>query len=115
MKNLKAAFLTPRVHVQKVQLLGVDVNIRRMTASELLTLEEEAAELNMEGKVTEASLKNVEMILSCVVSDDGKALSKDELPTAKELLDIHDNASLIEAISLVKRHSVGTLEEAKKN
>ncbi|WP_265494605.1 phage tail protein [Providencia heimbachae] len=115
MKNLKAAFLTPRTHVQKVQILGVDVNIRRMTASELLTLEEEAMDLNMAGKVTEASLKNVEMILSCIVDDEGKKLPKGELPTAKELLDIHDNASLIDAISIVKRHSVGTLEEAKKN
>lgn len=115
MKNLKAAFMTARSHVQKVQLLGVDVNIRRMTASELLNLEEESAQLNLDGKMMEASLKNVGMILSCIVDDDGKPLSEKELPTAEELLDIHDNASLIEAITTVKRHSVGTLEEAKKN
>ncbi|CAG9423039.1 TPA: phage tail protein [Providencia alcalifaciens] len=115
MKNLKAAFLTSQAHVQKVQLLGVDVNIRRMTATELLTLEEEAAGLNAEGKVMDSSLRNVEMILSCIVDEKGKPYDRSELPTAKELLDTHDNASLFEAISIVKRHSVGTLEEAKKN
>ncbi|HHR6165378.1 TPA: phage tail protein [Providencia alcalifaciens] len=114
MKNLKAAFLTSQAHVQKVQLLGVDVNIRRMTATELLTLEE-AAGLNAEGKVMDSSLRNVEMILSCIVDEKGKPYDRSELPTAKELLDTHDNASLFEAISIVKRHSVGTLEEAKKN
>ncbi|HGY3147102.1 TPA: hypothetical protein ACNVU4_003880 [Morganella morganii] len=31
------------------------------------------------------------------------------------MVNVHDNAILIDAINIVKRHSVGTLEEAKKN
>ncbi|MDE9484147.1 phage tail protein, partial [Xenorhabdus bovienii] len=44
-----------------------------------------------------------------------KPILAGDLPTAEELMDTHDNATIIAAINLVKRHSIGTLEDAEKN
>ncbi|HED3891094.1 phage tail protein [Morganella morganii] len=116
MKGLKASLLAAKPEIREVEILcGVKVNIRRMTANELITLEQEVADLNIDGKVREASLMNVDMLLNCIVDDGGKPVNKSLLPTADEMVNVHDNAILIDAINIVKRHSVGTLEEAKKN
>ncbi len=37
------------------------------------------------------------------------------LPSVDDLLAAHDNPTLVEAIGAVKRHAVGSLEEAEKN
>ncbi|MGV7962038.1 phage tail protein [Photorhabdus tasmaniensis] len=115
MKNLKAALLTPRPHIKAVELFGTKVNLRRMTASELMVLEEKVEKLSEAGNGREASLLNVQIVLDCLVDDKGQAINHADLPTASELMDVHDNATIIEAINIVKRHSIGTLEDAKKN
>ncbi|MBD2812185.1 phage tail protein [Xenorhabdus sp. Vera] len=115
MKNLKAALLTPRAHVKEVELFGTRVNLRRMTASELLDLEEETERLSEAEGGRAASYLNIQRVLDCLVDDKGKPISAEALPTAEELMDIHDNATIIEAIQIVKRHSIGTLEDAEKN
>ncbi|PHM31288.1 phage tail protein [Xenorhabdus innexi] len=115
MKNLKAALLTPRPHIKAVELFGIPVNLRRMTASELLTLEEKAEKLSEAGDGREASRLNIQMLLDCLVDEKGQPIPAAELPTAEELMAVHDNASMIEAIQIVKRHAIGTLEDAEKN
>ncbi|AUU37814.1 TPA: phage tail protein [Proteus mirabilis] len=116
MKGLKASLLTAKPQIIEVDILcGVKVNIRRMTANELMNLELEVSELNQHGKLREASLRNVGMLLNCLVDDEGKPISKSLLPKPEELVNVHDNAILIEAINVVKQHSIGTLDEAKKN
>ena len=83
MKGLKASLLAAKPEIREVEILcGVKVNIRRMTANELITLEQEVADLNMDGKVREASLMNVDMLLNCIVDDGGKPVDKSLLPTA---------------------------------
>ena len=116
MKGLKASLLTAKPQIIEVEILcGVKVNIRRMTANELIQLETDVSDLNRQGKFRESSLKNVSMLLNCLVDDDGKPINKSLLPKPEELVNVHDNAILIEAIDIVKKHSIGTLEEAKKN
>ncbi|MCC8381555.1 phage tail protein [Xenorhabdus sp. PB30.3] len=115
MKALKAALLTPRPQIKAVELFGTQINLRRMTALELLELEEKAEKLSKAGDGREASRLNIQMVLDCLVDDKGKPIPSDDLPTAEELMIVHDNAILIEAIQTVKRHSIGTLEEAEKN
>lgn len=83
-----------------------------MTANELMNLELEVSELNQH-KLREASLRNVGMLLNCLVDDEGKPINKSLLPKPEELVNVHDNAILIEAINVVKQHSIGTLDEAK--
>ncbi|MDX7992572.1 phage tail protein [Xenorhabdus littoralis] len=114
MKNLKAALLTPRPHIKAVELFGTKVNLRRMTAAELMDLEEAVYKLN-DDQPREASRLNIQIILDCLVDDKGKPINQDDLPTADELMEIHDNATIIAAINLVKRHAVGSLEDAEKN
>ncbi|PHM36477.1 phage tail protein [Xenorhabdus innexi] len=115
MKALKAALLTPRPQIKSVTLFGTHINLRRMTALELLELEEKAETFSEAGNGREASRLNIQMVLDCLVDDKGKPIDKADLPTADELMAIHDNATLIEAIQTVKRHAIGTLEEAEKN
>ncbi|MDX7988767.1 phage tail protein [Xenorhabdus sp. 12] len=115
MKALKASLLTPRPQIKAVELFGTQINLRRMTALELLELEEKTEKLSDAGDGREASRLNIQMVLDCLVDDKGKSIDKVGLPTAEELMAIHDNATLIEAIQTVKRHSIGTLEDAEKN
>ncbi|MDE9591160.1 phage tail protein, partial [Xenorhabdus bovienii] len=83
----------------------------RMTALELLELEEKAEKLSDAGDGREASRLNIQMVLDCLVDDKGHPIPPDDLPTAEELMTIHDNATLIDAIQTVKRHAIGTLED----
>jgi hypothetical protein len=115
MNALKAALLTPRPQIKTAELFGTQVNLRRMTALELLELEEKAEKLSDTGDGREASRLNIQMVLDCLVDDKGKSIPAAALPTAEELMAIHDNATLIAAIQTVKRHSIGTLEDAEKN
>ncbi|WP_323859736.1 phage tail protein [Xenorhabdus szentirmaii] len=98
-----------------MELFGTQINLRRMTALELLELEEKAEKLSDAGDGREASRLNIQMVLDCLVDDKGQSIPTDDLPTAEELMAIHDNATLIEAIQTVKRHAIGTLEDAEKN
>ncbi|MDX7992224.1 phage tail protein [Xenorhabdus littoralis] len=116
MKGLKAALLTPRPHIKAIELFGIPVNLRRLTASELLNLEEETERLSSDVEGGRAASRlNIQMVLDCLVDDKGKSINPDDLPTADELMNVHDNATVIEAIQTVKRHSIGTLEDAEKN
>ncbi|CDH34816.1 phage tail protein [Xenorhabdus bovienii] len=114
MKALKAALLTSRPHIKEVELFGTSVNLRRMTAAELIELEEKVDSLRQD-QAREASRLNIQMMLDCLVDDKGKPINPADLPTADELMAIHDNATIIAAINLVKRHAVGSLEDAEKN
>ncbi|MGE9716078.1 phage tail protein, partial [Escherichia coli] len=63
MKGLKASLLTAKPQIIEVEILcGVKVNIRRMTANELMQLETDVSDLNRQGKFRESSLKNVSML-----------------------------------------------------
>ncbi|MEX5262390.1 hypothetical protein [Kocuria sp. CPCC 205263] len=50
-----------------------------------------------------------------MVNEDGSKPKASELPTADQLMAAHANADLLDAVTLVQRHSYGTLEEATKN
>lgn len=56
----------------------------------------------------------VNLFLAALVNEDGSKPKASELPTADQLMAAHANADLLDAVTLVQRHSYGTLEEATK-
>ena len=56
----------------------------------------------------------MQLLLSCLMTPDGKRIPAGALPSVDDLLAAHDNPTLVEAIGTVKRHAVGSLEEAEK-
>ncbi|XBS71157.1 phage tail protein [Acerihabitans sp. KWT182] len=111
--GLKAALLQPIDTAIPFTLFGVAVNIRRLTAQELMNYNDAMAAATDDSKAT-AQL-GAGLILSVLVDENGQTIPAQELPTAGELLAVHDNATLLESLVAVLRHSNGTLEEAKKN
>ena len=95
--------------------LGQKVFIRRLTNTELDNYSE--AVNADENKLTDKqrSLIGVNLFLSALVNEDGSTPKKSDLPTAESLLDAHSTADLLAAVTLVQRHSYGTLEDAVKN
>lgn len=114
-KALKSALLKPTNTAIRTSILGAQVYLRRLTASELIEHEEDIEAAAKDGDIRKSSEISVQLIISCLVNPDGSAISPADLPTAGELLDSHDNATLIDAIATVKKHSLGKLEEAEKN
>jgi len=114
-KALKSALLKPTNTAIETTLFGVQVFIRRLTASQLIEHEEQLDAAAKELDVRGSSLMSVQLILNCLVNPDGSPIKPEDLPTANELLEAHDNATLIDAIVTVKKHSLGKLEEAAKN
>ena len=49
------------------------------------------------------------------MNPDGSRPEKDELPTPAEILHVHSQADILDALTTVQRHSYGTLEDAEKN
>lgn len=100
---------------EEVEILGGKVFIRRFKAAELYRQEEDIKAAIAENDSAKISLINVQMILSCLVTPDGKPIAPSDLPTAEELLEAHDNPTLLDAINKINSHSLGKLETATKN
>lgn len=99
-----------------VTLLGQSVFIRRLTSAELDNYNN-AVSAGREAGVSDRnlSLLGVNLFLSALVNEDGTRPKPKELPTAEELLEVHSNADLLDAVMIVQRHSYGSLEDAAKN
>ncbi|VFS51205.1 hypothetical protein [Budvicia aquatica] len=115
MKSLKEQLLTPTKSAVKKNILGADVFIRRLTAQELLDYDEQAERIRESGTAQQQSVHSVEFILNALVDADGNALPVGDLPSAMELLAVHDNPALVDALVEVQKHSVIKIEEAEKN
>ena len=115
LKALKAALLKSDDHVLEVPMFGAKTFIRRLKASELQDNEDGMKDAIEAGDMNKAARLNVELLLSCFMTPDGKRIPTSALPSVDELLKAHDNPTLVEAISTIKRHAVGTLEDAEKN
>lgn len=107
---------TPLNTTTEKKLLGQKVFIRRLTNTELDNYTDAVDAAQKEGKSSRhLSVMGVNLFLQALVNEDGTRPAKKDLPTAEELLDAHASADLLEAVTLVQRHSYGTLEEAEKN
>ncbi|WP_407861203.1 phage tail protein [Escherichia coli] len=115
MKNLKSALLSATRTVADCTLLGVRVHIRRMSALEAADYDDAIADARAANNALVPARLSARLILSVLVDENGNAIPPKSLPTVDELLAVHDNAALIEAVSVIQRHSYGTLEEAQKN
>lgn len=115
MKNLKTALLTVTCAVADCTLLGVPVHIRRLSAMEAAEYDEGIAAARKESNALVPARLSAGLILGVLVDAEGKAIPEKDLPTVDELLAAHDNAALIEAVSVIQRHSYGTLEDMQKN
>lgn len=113
MKDLKSRLLSPAYAAHPVTLLGTDLLIRRLTANELADFEEQAAQLRSDDNTRGLALAGASLVLSALVDENG--VPEQDLPAPDELMKHHSYATLIEALTIVQRHSYGTLEEAKKN
>lgn len=100
---------------EEVEILGGKVFIRRFKAAELYRQEEEIKAAIADNDLDKISHINVKMILSCIVTPDGKPIDPSDLPTVDELLEAHDNPTLLDAIKKINDHSLGKLETATKN
>ncbi|WP_347254387.1 phage tail protein [Leminorella grimontii] len=115
MKSLKEQLLTPGNTAESVHILGADVFIRRKTAQELIDYDRESALIRDKKDAEGQSVFSVNFILSALVDENGAQIPAEDLPTAAEVLAVHDNVALMDALVKVQKHSVGTLEEAEKN
>lgn len=113
MKDLKSRLLSSTPDSLAVPILGGEFLIRRLSAYELAEFEDNAAKLRSEDNTRGLALAGSALVLNALVDADGKPA--DDLPAPDELMKSHSYASLIEALTVVQRHSYGTLEEAKKN
>lgn len=113
--NLKMSLLKPLNTAQECELLGGRYFIRRLSALALLEQEEKATQAFEAGDMRQASLLNVQMLLDCLCDPEGQPIPPEALPTADALMAAHDNGTLLDAIATVKRHAVGSLEDAQKN
>ncbi|WP_158783278.1 phage tail protein [Pantoea sp. BAV 3049] len=113
MKDLKSRLLSPVCDSLTVTILGGEFLIRRLSAYELAEFEDRAGQLRIEDNTRGLALAGAALVLNALVDEEGKPVS--DLPAPDELMKSHSYASLIEALTVVQRHSYGTLEEAKKN
>lgn len=115
MNNLKSQLLAPERAAAPVVILGANVFIRRLTSYELEEYDEKQQQLRQDTNLSGMGLSTAALILSAIVDENGVPLPATDLPAPDELLKARSNASLIEALQTVQRHSWGSLEEAKKN
>ncbi|KAA5961004.1 MULTISPECIES: phage tail protein [Pantoea] len=113
MKDFKSRLLCPVHDALTVTILGSEFFIRRLSAYELAEFEDKAAKLRSEDNTRGLAMAGASLVLNALVSEDGQPIA--DLPAPDELMKAHSYASLIEALTVVQRHSYGTLEEAKKN
>lgn len=115
MTDLKSLLLTPENIAHPVKIMGADVFIRRITAFEAEAYDEKQAALRAENNSRGIAIEAASFILSALVDELGVPVPAENLPAPDELLKSRSNASLIEAVNVITRHSWGTLEDAKKN
>ncbi|PIJ58726.1 phage tail protein [Erwinia sp. OLMDLW33] len=113
--SLKSALLKSGNTATETTLFGAKVFLRRKSAGELIDYEEALDKAYVEGDVRKSSELSVQLIIDCLANPDGSAISPEYLPTAAELINAHDNPTLLEAIEKVKKHAIGKLEDAEKN
>ncbi|MBN1086541.1 phage tail protein [Erwinia aphidicola] len=113
--SLKSALLKSGNTATETTLFGVKVFLRRKSAGELIDYEAALDKAYVEGDVRKSSELSVQLIIDCLANPDGSAISPEHLPTAAELINAHDNPTLLEAIEKVKKHAIGKLEDAEKN
>lgn len=109
---LKSALLKPKSTIITAEIFGTTVYLRRMTAGQLIDHEDALAAAD---EVRKASELSVQLIVDCLVQPDGTEIPTQEKPTAAELIQVHDNVALLDAIATVKKHAIGKLEDAEKN
>jgi len=112
---LKTVLLKPHSSAIKAHIFGADLYIRRLTAAELIAHEDALIAAQEEDNVKQSSELSVQLILDSLCTPDGEKIQTKDKPSAAELLDVHDNVALLDAISTVKKHAIGTLEAAEKN
>ncbi|MEL4014392.1 phage tail protein [Dryocola clanedunensis] len=112
---LKSALLKPKNTVVTAEIFGTTVYLRRMTAGQLIDHEEALRDSQIAEDARKASEISVQLIVDCLVQPDGSEIPAEDKPSAADLLQVHDNVALLEAISTVKKHALGMLEDAEKN
>lgn len=115
MNDLKSQLLAPECIACPVTILGAQVFIRRLTAYEAEEYDKKQEQLRTEKDLSGMGLSTASLILMALVDENGLPIPATDLPAPDELLKARSNASLIEALQTVQRHSWGTLEDAKKN
>jgi len=113
--KLKDKLLSPQIIVANVKILGVECSIKRLSAERIQKYNDAVNQAQKSENTEKLNQLSIELMLDALVDENGNAYSKDELPTYKELMSVHDSASLIDAVAKVQRHSVGTIEDAEKN
>ncbi|VFS19478.1 Uncharacterised protein [Enterobacter cancerogenus] len=113
MNDLKSRLLAPEQSQHPVTILGTEVFIRRLTAFELEEYDEQQSQLRANNNSLGMAMSTAAFILSALVDESGQPAQN--LPTPDEVLKARSNASLLEALQIIQRHSWGSLEEAKKN
>ena len=114
--SYKNLLLKPNKAAIERTLLGQSVYIRRLTAQEMLDYNACIdAERAGDNDSTKLANMGIELILSVLMNPDGNRPEKDELPTPAEILRVHSQADILDALTTVQRHSYGTLEAAEKN
>ena len=113
--NYKSLINPLNTTVEKM-LLGQKVYLRRLTSAELDDYNDKVEAGHLDKLPSrELSGMGVNLFLAALVNEDGSKPKASELPTADQLMAAHSNADLLDAVTLVQRHSYGTLEEATKN
>lgn len=115
LSELKKALLSAKPSAIKTEIFGTTVYLRRLTAEELISHEDELIEAQTSGNARMASELSVQIVIDSLVQPDGSPIKAKDKPTAKELLAAHDNVALLDAIDKVKKHGIGKLETAEKN
>lgn len=113
--NLKTLLLQPSNTAVAHHLFGTQVYIRRLTVRELIQHDEALTQARDNDDQHAAALTGAKLILTALTTEDGRPIPADELPTAQELLDAHDNVTLFDAIRAIQKHSYGSIEDAEKN
>ena len=98
LKALKAALLKSDDHVIETQIFGAKAFIRRLKAAELQENEDGMKAAIDSGDMNKAAQLNVQLLLSCLMTPDGKRIPAGALPSVDDLLAAHDNPTLVEAI-----------------
>lgn len=110
------SLLNPLNTTVEQTLLGQKVYLRRLTTAELDDYNDKVEAARQDKRPSrELSAMGINLFLAALVNEDGSKPKASELPTAEQLMAKHANADLLDAITLVQRHSYGTLEEATKN
>ena len=114
--NHELQLINPLNTTVEKTLLGQKVYLRRLTSAELDDYNDKI-EAGRQARLPsrELSAMGVNLFLAALVNEDGSKPKASELPTADQLMAAHSNADLLDAVTLVQRHSYGTLEEATKN